>query len=105
LFGKFCVDAWVPSRALVVQFDGDYWHAHPERFPQPDHRQQRRVKLDRSQDAYMAKAGVTVVRVWESELMRSPEIARARILAAHGSPEYAAEANTTAPVGAQLGLL
>jgi DNA modification methylase len=33
------------------------------------------------------------------------EIARARILAAHGSPEYAAEANTTAPVGAQLGLL
>jgi DNA modification methylase len=33
------------------------------------------------------------------------EIARARILAAHGSPEYAAEANTHAPVGAQLGLL
>jgi hypothetical protein len=33
------------------------------------------------------------------------EIARARILAAHGSPEYAAEANTAAPVGAQLGLL
>jgi G:T-mismatch repair DNA endonuclease (very short patch repair protein) len=105
LFGKFCVDAWVPSRGLVVQFDGDYWHAHPERFPQPDQRQQRRVKLDRSQDAYMAKAGVKVVRVWECELMRRPEIARARILAAHGSPEYAAEANTLAPVGAQLGLL
>lgn len=33
------------------------------------------------------------------------EIARARILAAHGSPEYAAEANAAAPVGAQLGLL
>jgi hypothetical protein len=33
------------------------------------------------------------------------EIARSRILAAHGSPEYAAEANTLAPVGAQLGLL
>jgi len=33
------------------------------------------------------------------------EIARARILAAHGSPEYAAEANAAAPVGSQLGLL
>ena len=33
------------------------------------------------------------------------EIARARILAAHGSPEYAAEANAAAPGGAQLQLL
>jgi hypothetical protein len=33
------------------------------------------------------------------------EIARARILAAHGSPEYAAEANATAPAGAQMVLL
>ncbi len=33
------------------------------------------------------------------------EIARSRILAAHGSPEYAAEANTLAPVGAQLSLV
>lgn len=33
------------------------------------------------------------------------ETARARILAAVGSPEYAAEANAAAPVGAQLGLL
>jgi DNA modification methylase len=33
------------------------------------------------------------------------EVARARNLAAVGSPEYAAEANTHAPQGAQLGLL
>lgn len=33
------------------------------------------------------------------------EIARARILAATGSPEYAAEANEVAPIGTQLGLL
>lgn len=33
------------------------------------------------------------------------EVARARVLAAVGSPEFAAEANAAAPVGAQLGLL
>jgi DNA modification methylase len=33
------------------------------------------------------------------------EIARARILAAHGSPEYAAEANAVAPTGSQLSLI
>jgi hypothetical protein len=32
-------------------------------------------------------------------------IARARILAAHGSPEYAAEANAVAPTGSQMSLL
>jgi len=24
--GKFCVDAFVPSLSIVIQFDGDYWH-------------------------------------------------------------------------------
>jgi hypothetical protein len=29
---KFCVDAFVPSCNLVIQFDGDYWHGNPSRF-------------------------------------------------------------------------
>jgi hypothetical protein len=33
------------------------------------------------------------------------EVARARVLAAIGNPEAAAEANAAAPTGAQLGLL
>lgn len=66
--GKFCVDAFVPSLGIVVQFDGDYWHGNPAKFATLDHRQQKRVRLDRSQDAYMTKCGYTVVRLWESDL-------------------------------------
>lgn len=76
---KFCVDAFVPSAALVVQFDGNYWHGHPTRFPDPDTRQRRRMRLDRSQDAYMAKCGYRVARIWEVDLLKHPEHVRTRL--------------------------
>jgi len=63
-------------------------------------------------DCFMGSGTTGVAAVAESVRFigieaeaRNFEIARARILAAHGSPEYAAEANTTAPTGAQMVLL
>lgn len=67
--GKFCVDAFLPEHQTVVQFDGDYWHGNPAMFETLDARQEKRVRLDRSQDAYMAKLGYTVIRIWASELI------------------------------------
>jgi very-short-patch-repair endonuclease/endogenous inhibitor of DNA gyrase (YacG/DUF329 family) len=79
--GKFTVDAFVPSLSLVIQFDGDYWHGHPERFPTPDPRQQRRMAFDKSQDAYMRQCGLTVLRFWETAVHRQPEAVRQSIAA------------------------
>lgn len=79
---KFCVDAFVPEHGVVVQFDGDYWHGNGAKFPVLDARQQRRVKLDQSQDAYMRKLGYRVVRIWESTLKKDLEAARQQILSA-----------------------
>lgn len=70
---KFCVDAFVPSLNLIIQFDGDYWHGNPRKFPNLDTRQLKRKRLDTSQDAYMKKCGYTVLRVWESDLMKRPD--------------------------------
>lgn len=70
---KFCVDAFIPSKNTIIQFDGDYWHGHPVKFPNPDKRQLKRMALDKSQDAYMKKCGYTIIRVWEAELKHSPE--------------------------------
>ncbi|WP_376777653.1 DUF559 domain-containing protein [Deinococcus rubellus] len=68
---KFCVDAFAPAQGVVIQFDGDYWHAHPEKFPEPDARQRKRQRLDASQDAYMRVCGYRVVRLWETNLRRN----------------------------------
>jgi very-short-patch-repair endonuclease len=79
---KFCVDAFFYSESLIVQFDGDYWHGNPDKFPVLDERQKKRSRLDKSQDAYMDKCGYRVLRIWETDIKKHPEEVKARILAA-----------------------
>lgn len=80
--GRFTVDAWVPGQTLVIEFDGDYWHANPVRYPNPSARQQRQRNWDKAQDAYMTACGFTTVRVWESEMKKDSTMCRQRILRA-----------------------
>jgi very-short-patch-repair endonuclease len=70
LFDKFLVDVVLVDKKIVIQWDGDYWHGHPTKLKGgiPDHRQLKRMNLDKSQDAYMRKAGYTVLRFWESDI-------------------------------------
>jgi DNA mismatch endonuclease (patch repair protein) len=82
--GKFTVDAFIEKSNVVVQWDGNYWHGYRaanDNRPLSD-RQLRRVALDRSQDAYMAKAGYKVLRFWEHEVFESPSDVQSRVLAA-----------------------
>jgi very-short-patch-repair endonuclease len=85
---KFCVDAFVPSCNTVIQFDGDYWHGNPTKFVTLDHRQSRRVALDRSQDAYMKACGYHVLRIWESEIKRAPNHVKNLLRNALTQPEH-----------------
>lgn len=78
--GKFCVDAFIPDAKVVVQFDGDYWHGNPARFSTLDARQAKRVRLDKSQDAYMVKCEFRVFRAWHSDLKDRPEQIKAELL-------------------------
>lgn len=71
---KFTVDAFIPSKNIVIQFDGDYWHGKKDIYPSPDHRQRKRMALDISQDAYMRKLGITVIRFWESDFKDIPAV-------------------------------
>lgn len=75
--GKFTPDAAIPSARLVIQFDGDYWHDRKGGSVEP--RIQRRVRLDRSQDSYVRSCGWDVVRLWEGDLQREPEMCAAKV--------------------------
>jgi very-short-patch-repair endonuclease len=67
---KFVVDVLIPARMLVIQWDGDYWHGYGDAT---DERQRKRKRLDKSQDAYMRKAGYTILRFWEHEVHKEKE--------------------------------
>jgi very-short-patch-repair endonuclease len=77
---KFCVDAFIPTLNIVVQFDGDYWHGNKSRFPKLSPRQEKRVKLDQSQDKYFEACGFWVVRIWESEFKKDIDLVKNKIL-------------------------
>lgn len=82
--GKFTVDAAIKGQPVIVQWDGAYWHGYRATNGNSplSGRQARRVALDRSQDAYMTKAGFTVLRFWEHEVFQEPDTVRQRILSA-----------------------
>jgi very-short-patch-repair endonuclease len=71
--GKFIPDAFIPSLNMAVLFDGDYWHN------MPDHKDR-----DERFNAYASRIGVLVVRVRESELKKSYQILRSRIIQVGG---------------------
>ncbi len=58
--GLYVVDALVPGAKIVIECDGDYWHAQPKL--------QERYKR---KDSYLKNRGYLVLRFWESELMAS----------------------------------
>jgi len=76
LFEKFLVDVFIPDKNIVIQWDGDYWHGHISKLKDgiPDKRQKKRMCLDKSQDAYMKKAGMIVLRFWEHDVNKNKEI-------------------------------
>ncbi len=88
MYNKFIVDAYLPDHNIVIQFDGDYWHGNIEKYPNPDGRQVKRMRLDLSQDAYMAKCSVRVFRIWESDLKERPDHVKNQLLLFLAHPEH-----------------
>jgi DNA mismatch endonuclease (patch repair protein) len=81
IFDRWTVDACLPHLSLVIQADGTYWHG----FDPATHAHRHvaaNVARDRAQAAYLAKAGWSLLRLWEHDLKRDPEGCRIRIAAA-----------------------
>lgn len=92
--GKFAVDVVIDGKQIVIQWDGDYWHGFKAANDNttPDPRVAKRIALDRSQDAYMAAAGMKVLRFWEHEVYRHPDKVRQGIILAIQEAEQPAMA-------------
>ena len=79
LYDKFCVDVVLQDSSIIIQWDGDYWHGNPARFPVLDKRQANRKRLDESQDAYLAKCGHRILRFWEMDVNKNPQLVLQKI--------------------------
>lgn len=67
------------QRKKCIEFNGDFWHCHPEHFePEQIHRiKGKKVKdiweLDKNKKDFIEKLGYKVLTIWESEYRKSPQ--------------------------------
>ena len=82
--GYYTVDFLLPDHKIVIQADGDYWHANPKIVEQKglvlSRIQRDRRRLDASCDSYLKNRGYRVIRLWECDLHQVPEECKARIV-------------------------
>ena len=71
-----------------VQVDGAFWHGHPSKWTpglRPgywDDKIARTIQRDRQQEADLATAGWTLIRLWEFEIEQDAEAAARRVITA-----------------------
>lgn len=73
--GNFVVDFLVPSRQLIIQTDGDYWHGNPAVYTKDflTPRQRKRRELDRLCDRQAGALGFQILRLWEADIKSNPQ--------------------------------
>lgn len=66
----YAVDYALASRKIAIEADGDYFHCHPEKYPDgpEDSIQRRNVSRDIHKKAHLDKEGWTLLRYWERDI-------------------------------------
>jgi G:T-mismatch repair DNA endonuclease (very short patch repair protein) len=61
-------DIFIPSLNLVIECDGDYWHANPLKFTNPSNRQLKQIDKDKIRTKELKEKGYNVLRLWECDI-------------------------------------
>ena len=76
MFDKFFCDFVFPKQKIVIEVQGDYWHANPMFFPyNPDKPEEdlnpvqvKGIKRDKSKEGYIRKRGWNFIPIWEYDI-------------------------------------
>lgn len=72
LFG-FVWDFQIGKTKLLVEVDGDFWHANPDKWPIPIYDSQKQtLSNDRRKNKAAENGGYTLLRFWESDIKNNP---------------------------------
>jgi len=78
IVGGKIYDFYIPSKNLIVEVDGTYWHAKDVEIKDMNQMQRRSVNNDKRKDVIARGSGYQIERVWEDELMKEYELTKAR---------------------------
>lgn len=68
-------DVYVPSKKIVIEFQGDYWHGNPKKFLKEELSvyQLKRIEKDEELRKYCKENDINLIEVWESDYNKEPE--------------------------------
>lgn len=71
-------DVYIPSKNLIVEFQGDYWHGNPKKYTKEElsDYQLEKVEKDEKLRAYCVGHNIGLIEVWESDYNRDPNSVR-----------------------------
>ena len=68
-------DFFIPNSNIILEIDGDYWHANPEKYKEEDLRghQKRARHVDEYKTKWALLHGIPILRFWESDIRKNPK--------------------------------
>jgi very-short-patch-repair endonuclease len=72
---KYVVDVLIPSKNIVIQWDGDYWHGHPKNLKSgiPNQLQRANIEKDIRVNKSLLNNGYKVLRFWQNDVDNNSE--------------------------------
>lgn len=67
----FDYDFYIPSRNLLIEVDGDYWHGNPEKFSELNNMQRKNKGLDKLKTIHAADRNFQLLRFWETDIVNN----------------------------------
>lgn len=68
ILNSYQTDIFIPSLNLVIECDGDYWHANPLKYPNPTDWQKEQIEKDKIRTEELKEKGYNVLRLWETDI-------------------------------------
>jgi very-short-patch-repair endonuclease len=80
--GYFIMDFYIPKNNLVIECQGDYWHANPIKYSILNYSetQRKNVERDKRKKEYLEKNNIQGIFIWEKDIRESPQKIISQIL-------------------------
>ena len=62
-------DVYIPSKNMIIEFQGDYWHGNPNKYSNDElsEYQRKKVNKDKELREYCSENGINLIEIWESD--------------------------------------
>ena len=78
IVGGKIYDFFIPSKNMLLEVDGDYWHAKDKELKEMSLMQKKTFYNDIKKNAIAKSNGFELERVWEEEIMKNYELTKSR---------------------------